>query len=309
MKALEKDRTRRYETANDLAMDVQRYLADEPVLACPPSLAYRLRKFVRRNRPAVSIAAMALLTFALLGAGAGWLLRDRDARQAQLFGQFDLIMDEVKQRQAEQKWPEALAAARRAEMLVAASGGNAELERRIQDVLAGLKLVERLKNIRLERDWRIRGRIANEWASEAYAETFRDAGIAIAELEPEESARRLRARPELVLPFAAALDDWASCHNTKSDADRSTIVNSTFPGTLQATMPAASMSQPITPLPTPRSAEIARTATAAASETAVESGGPQRPFCITPSWRGTSGALAPAAATWETRSPRRVPST
>src|SRR5207302_229801 len=50
MKALEKDRRRRYETANGFAMDVQRYLADEPVLAGPPSAWYRLRKFVRRNR-------------------------------------------------------------------------------------------------------------------------------------------------------------------------------------------------------------------------------------------------------------------
>jgi len=50
MKTLEKDRNRRYETANAFALDVQRYLADEPVLACPPSAGYRLRKFVRRNR-------------------------------------------------------------------------------------------------------------------------------------------------------------------------------------------------------------------------------------------------------------------
>src|SRR5262245_28799254 len=50
MKALEKDRGRRYETANGLALDVQRHLADEPVSAGPPSPLYRLRKFVRRNR-------------------------------------------------------------------------------------------------------------------------------------------------------------------------------------------------------------------------------------------------------------------
>ena len=49
MKALEKDRNRRYETANGLAADLQRYLDDEPVQACPPSAAYRLRKFARRN--------------------------------------------------------------------------------------------------------------------------------------------------------------------------------------------------------------------------------------------------------------------
>src|SRR6185436_17850084 len=50
MKALEKDRNRRYETANGLATDVQRYLTDEPVQACPPSTGYRLRKFIRKNK-------------------------------------------------------------------------------------------------------------------------------------------------------------------------------------------------------------------------------------------------------------------
>ena len=58
MKALEKDRNRRYETANGFAMDVQRYLADEPVLACPPSAGYRLRKFARRNRGGLAVAAL-----------------------------------------------------------------------------------------------------------------------------------------------------------------------------------------------------------------------------------------------------------
>jgi hypothetical protein len=57
MRALEKDRTRRYETPSGLGRDVQRYLADEPVEACPPSGAYRLRKFLRKHRAAVAVAA------------------------------------------------------------------------------------------------------------------------------------------------------------------------------------------------------------------------------------------------------------
>ena len=57
MKALEKDRTRRYETANGFAADIQRYLAGEPVLAAPPSARYRLRKFARRHRAALMMAA------------------------------------------------------------------------------------------------------------------------------------------------------------------------------------------------------------------------------------------------------------
>jgi serine/threonine protein kinase len=67
MKALEKDRRDRYETANALAEDVQRYLADEPVLACPPTLAYRLRKFARRKKTALITGAVVFL--ALLAGG------------------------------------------------------------------------------------------------------------------------------------------------------------------------------------------------------------------------------------------------
>ena len=59
MKALEKDRTRRYETANDFAADVMRHLNNQPVEACPPSRLYHLQKFVRRNRS--RIAALGLI--------------------------------------------------------------------------------------------------------------------------------------------------------------------------------------------------------------------------------------------------------
>ena len=72
MKALEKDRTRRYETANGLANDIQRYLNDEAVEACPPSAGYRFKKFARRNK-AVLAAAAAILICLLAGiTGTTW---------------------------------------------------------------------------------------------------------------------------------------------------------------------------------------------------------------------------------------------
>jgi tetratricopeptide (TPR) repeat protein len=85
MKALEKDRARRYESAIDFAADVQRYLMDEPVLACPPSVGYRLRKFVRRNKGpvlAVSLVVVALL-IGLIGTtwGLFWALEERDGKE------------------------------------------------------------------------------------------------------------------------------------------------------------------------------------------------------------------------------------
>jgi eukaryotic-like serine/threonine-protein kinase len=57
MKCLEKDRTRRYDSATGLAADVQRHLENEPVLAGPPTAGYRLKKFVRKHRTAVAVAA------------------------------------------------------------------------------------------------------------------------------------------------------------------------------------------------------------------------------------------------------------
>jgi WD40 repeat protein/tRNA A-37 threonylcarbamoyl transferase component Bud32 len=57
MCCLEKDRTRRYETANGLARDIQHYLADEPVEACPPSTGYKLRKFARKHKAGLATAA------------------------------------------------------------------------------------------------------------------------------------------------------------------------------------------------------------------------------------------------------------
>ena len=81
MKALEKDRTRRYETANGLAEDIERHLREEPVSAGPPSATYRIRKFVRRNRVGVIAASLVGITLiaGLIGTGGGlvWALSEK----------------------------------------------------------------------------------------------------------------------------------------------------------------------------------------------------------------------------------------
>jgi serine/threonine protein kinase/tetratricopeptide (TPR) repeat protein len=72
MKCLEKDRTRRYETASGLAADVRRYLDDEPVAACPPSAWYRLGKLTRRHRAALMTAALVVAALAVGTAASTW---------------------------------------------------------------------------------------------------------------------------------------------------------------------------------------------------------------------------------------------
>jgi tetratricopeptide (TPR) repeat protein len=79
MKALEKDRSRRYESASGLARDLERYLADEVVEARPPSAGYRVRKFVRRHR--LEVAAAAVVVLALVGGVIGTTLGMIEARR------------------------------------------------------------------------------------------------------------------------------------------------------------------------------------------------------------------------------------
>jgi WD40 repeat protein/serine/threonine protein kinase len=100
MKALEKDRARRYETANGFAADILRHLAHEPVLAAPPSRAYRLRKFVRKHRGAV--VAGSLVVIALLAgiAGTTWGLFRADRRRAEAEKARSAEAERVKERDA-----------------------------------------------------------------------------------------------------------------------------------------------------------------------------------------------------------------
>jgi len=83
LKALEKDRSRRYATANQLADDVDRLLSNRPVLATPPSKRYLLKKFVRRHRNAVIFTSLLLISLitglVATGFSAAWAIRERNA--------------------------------------------------------------------------------------------------------------------------------------------------------------------------------------------------------------------------------------
>jgi len=109
MKALEKDRNRRYDTANGFARDIQRYLADEVVEARPPSRGYRLRKFVKRNKGQVIAASLLLLTLLAGIAGTSWGMweanRARAAERERADGERNAKIDAQRARdaQAEQR--------------------------------------------------------------------------------------------------------------------------------------------------------------------------------------------------------------
>jgi serine/threonine protein kinase len=103
MKALEKDRQRRYETANALAWDVRRYLNNEPVLARPPSGCYRLKKLIQRNKVVYASGAAVVLSMVIgLGVSTRMFIQERQGRleQSRLRQQADAARVEAEQARA-----------------------------------------------------------------------------------------------------------------------------------------------------------------------------------------------------------------
>jgi tetratricopeptide (TPR) repeat protein len=210
MKALEKDRNRRYETANGVALDVQRYLADEPVRACPPSTWYRCRNFMRRHRAGVGAAAAILfavvVVVAAVAGSIGWAERDRAAHQAAVLAAVNRELDQAEALLQSGKWPSAAPAVDRAAEFLAAGEQSLSRERleRLQEDLAMAKRLEEIYSHPRQHEF-FRGKEQNV----AYARAFREYGIDIETLPAGEAADRIRAR-SIRMDLARGLDFWSS---------------------------------------------------------------------------------------------------
>ena len=118
MKALEKDRNRRYDTASGLAADVRRYLKDEPVQACPPSAGYRMRRLIRRNKFAIStvlLVAAALVAGTVLSIWQAMRARDAERLAENRLGAETSARSQAESARAEEGKQRGLAEERRAE--------------------------------------------------------------------------------------------------------------------------------------------------------------------------------------------------
>ena len=148
MKCLEKDRNQRYATATGLQQDIEYFLTDEPVGACPPSVLYQFRKFAKRHKSALSIASVISAAILIIVAGLGWVLRDHATRQNALDQQIAQALEDVGTWHQAGNLSEAVSAITRAEGLLA-SGGSNELRTRVASWRADLDSVKRLQEIRL----------------------------------------------------------------------------------------------------------------------------------------------------------------
>jgi serine/threonine protein kinase/tetratricopeptide (TPR) repeat protein len=206
MKALEKDRTRRYETANDFAADVMRHLTDQPVEACPPSRLYHLQKFVRRHRSRIAALGLIGVLGLALAVAVGWQSVERAARRAETASAVTQALDAAERSMRLTKWPDAMAAVSQVEALLGPGGGNDVLRQRSRRLRDDLTMVLRLDEIRQEMSAVKDDHFDTGLADRLYGEAFRDYGIEVESLEPDAVASKMPAgsvREELV----AALDD------------------------------------------------------------------------------------------------------
>jgi tetratricopeptide (TPR) repeat protein len=225
MKALEKDRNRRYETATGLARDVQRYLNDEPVQACPPSAWYRFCKLTWRNRRQLGFAAGALVLILGFTGSALWSERQKTARQTQTeqtvsaaLAQAEAFLKETEnQTDHPEHWQAtallARSAVEKAEDLLATGTGTEELADRVRQVRAAVdtsvaesQLLVELERIRLEQaSIKIDGRGFNKaGAAPRYALVFQNYGVNCADPAAARRVGESRIREALL----AALEDW-----------------------------------------------------------------------------------------------------
>jgi eukaryotic-like serine/threonine-protein kinase len=211
MKALEKDRNRRYETANALAADVERYLAGEAVLAVPPSVGYRMRKFARRNKRSLVSAALVFGMLLVLVGGLAWVVSDRAGRRARTAFEVNQFLQRADSLYADNKLPDAAAEVQQARGVLGRAGGDEDLRRRVQQRLTELETAAKLDEILMDST----ESASRQRACAEYARVFQDYDIDVEALSTEEAAARIAAS-NIKLDLVLALDRWTSC--LRSDA-------------------------------------------------------------------------------------------
>jgi tetratricopeptide (TPR) repeat protein len=208
LKALEKNPADRYATAQEVADDLERFLADKPIRAKRATSVQRARKWARRHQAVVWSAGVCLFMIAAVVAGSlGWITRDQAARREKAAEQGKEALKEADRFLREQKWPEALSFVGHAEAVLADCGDEellGQAHRLRHDLETGQSLEEARLNKAPEKDrsfdWKAR--------DAAYAEAFEKYRLDVDSLDPQEAADRIRGsaiRPQLT----EALDDWA----------------------------------------------------------------------------------------------------
>jgi serine/threonine protein kinase/Flp pilus assembly protein TadD len=217
LKAMAKAPGERYATAGELADDLRRFLADEPIRARRPTAVQRARKWARRHRAVVGAAAAALLAaLAVLAGSVGWVVRDRAARQAGVAADIEVALNAARRARGEGNWSQARAALQRADALLhhdAAgpdlAGRVGRLQRELAEEEAAGRLVARLEELRLLQATLNNDKFDLQRALPDYRQAFAEYGLRPDSMTVPEAAALLVGRPPVVrATLLAALDHW-----------------------------------------------------------------------------------------------------
>jgi tetratricopeptide (TPR) repeat protein len=217
LKAMAKNPEERYATAQELAGDLRRFLRDEPILARPLTLLKRTRRWARKHRPVMLSAAVAsLAALTVLAGSIGWIMRDRAARRARLTAELHVAVEESHRLQKEGKWPQAQAAAARAEALLGYGAVDLAMAERVKGLLrkladeqADVTLLESHEAIRLRQADVEDNHFVLGHSRKEYEQAFRTHGLYSNAIAPAEAARALSRRSRPVrATLLAALDHW-----------------------------------------------------------------------------------------------------
>jgi tetratricopeptide (TPR) repeat protein len=219
-KALEKDRERRYQSASELAADIRRHLADEPIEARAPSTVYQLRKFARRNRVLVGAAALLLVVLVATAAGGSWLAVRATSAERAAREQLARAEAEARRAESETRKQEAVNEFLRAMLSAADPYREGNRERTVLEVLDGA--AAELDGGRLAADPEVEAAVRSTlgntyWSMARYAEAEHQFERMLASLEPG-----LPAGSE---PYAQALADLGLL---RAETNRYAEAESTF---------------------------------------------------------------------------------
>jgi serine/threonine protein kinase/Flp pilus assembly protein TadD len=209
LKAMEKRPQDRYATAQELADDLERWLKHEPIRARRPSLLQRASKWIRRHKPAAAASVVVLLMTLILAGYVVWTHHDRGIRREASQKAILTALADSQQWQEQRRLSEALSAARRANGLLDGADLEESLRLQVRSRVADLELLEKLDNIHLEKLTSVRdGHFDHKAADASYEQTFRDAGLDVEILPPEEVAEKIR-RSTVAVELAAVIQQWA----------------------------------------------------------------------------------------------------
>jgi serine/threonine protein kinase/tetratricopeptide (TPR) repeat protein len=198
MKALAKERDRRYDTASGFARDIERFLNHEPVTAGPPSAAYKLRKFVRRNRPQVVAAGLVLLALIVGVAGTTWGLLE--ARRQERLAQGEARdKEEARQAEADRAEGERWAKQQALDEKQRAEAGEKLAGERLLQVEAEKKRVEEEKRVAQAVRYFLQTKLLGQADARAQADALLQRGGLVAEANRNVTVRELLDRAAVAL--------------------------------------------------------------------------------------------------------------